>query len=85
MTTPTETDVAARAESLRAAWQDEGRDGEPDIRVLVAKKPTEEDFADWSAAGASELMWGVPDLDEAGVLAYLDRLAGRLGLAVPQN
>ncbi|TXL60691.1 LLM class F420-dependent oxidoreductase [Aeromicrobium terrae] len=85
MTTPREDSTAQWADVLRQEWADAGRDGEPDIRVLVAKKPTEEDFADWTAAGASELMWGVPDVDEAGVLAYLDRLAGRLGLAVPQN
>ena len=69
-------DIAA----LRDAWVEAGRDGEPDVRVLVAKRPTPEDLEDWSAAGASELIWGVPDADSATVLAYLDKLAGRLGL-----
>ena len=32
------------------------------------------------AAGASELIWGVPDADEDKVLGYLDKLAGRMGL-----
>ncbi len=45
----------------------------------MAKKPTEEDFADWASAGASELIWGVPDLEEDAVLGYLDKLAGRTG------
>lgn len=81
MTTPTSTEVAADADQLRKAWADAGREGSPDIRVLVAKRPTEEDFADWVAAGASELIWGVPDSDKDSVLAYLDKLAGRLGLS----
>ena len=81
MTTPTSTEVAANADRLRKAWADAGRDGSPDIRGLVAKRPTEEDFADWMAAGASELIWGVPDSDKDKVLAYLDKMAGRLGLS----
>lgn len=81
MTTPIETDIADKAELLRKEWADAGRDGEPDIRILVAKKPTEADFADWTAAGASELIWGVPDADPDAVLTYLDKLSGKLGLA----
>lgn len=81
MTTPIETGIAAKAELLRAEWAEAGREGEPDVRVLVAKKPTPEDVAEWSAAGASELIWGVPDADEATVIEYLDKTAARLGLA----
>ena len=80
MTTPIETDIAAKADVLRKEWADAGREGDPDVRILVAKKPTEDDFADWMAAGASELIWGIPDADEQTVLAYLDKLAARLGL-----
>ncbi|HJQ04541.1 MAG TPA: LLM class F420-dependent oxidoreductase [Nocardioides sp.] len=81
MTTPTTSDVAANADLLRKAWADAGRAGDPDVRILVAKKPTPEDFADWTAAQATELIWGVPDADEPTVLAYLDKLSARLGLA----
>lgn len=80
MTTPITTDVAGNAAKLREAWSAAGRDGDPDVRILVAKKPTPEDFADWAAAGASELIWGVPDSDEATVLTYLDKMASRFGL-----
>lgn len=80
MTTPTSTEVAANADRLRKAWADAGREGQPDVRILVARKPSAEDFADWTAAGASELIWGVPDADKDTVLGYLDKLAGRLGL-----
>ncbi|EFQ82371.1 putative F420-dependent oxidoreductase, Rv2161c family [Aeromicrobium marinum DSM 15272] len=83
MTTPIETDIAAKAELLRTEWAAAGRDGEPDVRILVAKKPTAEDFADWGAARATELIWGVPDLGEDEVMAYLDKLASRLGLSAP--
>ena len=50
------------------------------MRILVAKRPAPDDLAEWSAAGASELIWGVPDADEAKVIEYLDKTAARLGL-----
>jgi probable F420-dependent oxidoreductase len=78
MTTPIETGIAEKAALLRKEWADAGRAGEPDVRILVAKKPSPDDLAEWSAAGASELIWGVPDADEATVLKYLDRTAARL-------
>jgi probable F420-dependent oxidoreductase len=81
MTTPRETEIANRATLLRKEWADAGRDGEPEIRILVAKRPEAEDLADWEAAGAAEMIWGVPDAEPDIVLGYLDKLAGRLGLA----
>lgn len=81
MTTPRETEIANRATLLRKEWADAGRDGEPEIRILVAKRPEAEDLADWEAAGAAEMIWGVPDAEPDVVLGYLDKLAGRLGLA----
>lgn len=81
MTTPIETGIADKATVLRAEWAAAGREGEPDVRVLVAKKPEAADFADWTAAGASELIWGIPDAEESAVLTYLDKMAARLGLS----
>jgi len=81
MTTPIETGIGEKAALLRKEWADAGREGEPDIRILVAKKPTPEDFAEWAEAGASELIWGVPDAEPSVVLASLDKLATRLGLS----
>jgi probable F420-dependent oxidoreductase len=83
MTTPIETGIAEKAALLRKEWADAGRAGEPDVRILVAKKPSPEDLAEWSAAGASELIWGVPDADETTVIKYLDKTAARL--ALPAN
>jgi len=81
MTTPRETDIGDRAALLRKEWADAGRDGEPEVRILVAKRPEAEDLADWERAQAAEMIWGVPDAEPDVVLPYLDKLAGRLGLS----
>jgi hypothetical protein len=48
--------------------------------VLIASKPSTEDLATWAEAGATELIWGLPDAPAEQVQAYLDRLAARLAL-----
>jgi probable F420-dependent oxidoreductase len=80
MTTPVETGIGAKADALRAAWAAAGRDGDPEIHVLIASRPTAEQLDEWAAAGATDLIWGVPDRSADEVVAYLDRLAGRIGL-----
>ena len=78
MTTPGEQDIGAKAAALRQVWAAENRPGVPDIRVLIAARPTADDLAAWSAAGVAELIWGLPDAPAEKVEAYLDRLAARL-------
>lgn len=78
MTTPIEQDISGKAADLRAAWATAGRSGAPDIHVLIAARPSPEDLASWAEAGATELIWGVPDKSEDEVLTYLDKLAARL-------
>jgi probable F420-dependent oxidoreductase len=78
MTTPIEQDIAGKAADLHEAWAAAGRSGAPDIRVLIASRPTPEDLAAWAGAGTTELIWGVPDKSEDEVLAYLDKLTARL-------
>ncbi len=80
MTTPTQQDIGGRIAALQEAWDEAGREGAPEIRVLIAFKPDPADLAAWAEAGATELIWGVPDKAPDEVLASLDRLAGRLGL-----
>jgi probable F420-dependent oxidoreductase len=80
MTTPTQADISANIEGLKKAWAEAGRDGSPEIRILIAFKPDPEDLMAWAEAGATELIWGVPDKAPDEVLASLDRLAGRLGI-----
>lgn len=80
MTTPTQRDISAHIDALKLAWAAAGREGLPDIRVLIAFRPDPADLAAWAEAGVSELIWGVPDADPDTVVAHLDKLAGRLGL-----
>ncbi len=78
MSTPTEAGIGDKVKTLQDEWESAGRDGKPEVRVLVAKRPTPEDLTEWSVA--DELIWGVPDAEPAAVLTYLDKLAGRLSL-----
>ena len=80
MTTPTQQGISGQIEALKRAWADAGREGAPGIRILIAFKPDPDELMAWAAAGATELIWGVPDRAPDEVLASLDRLAGRLGL-----
>ncbi|WP_193604470.1 LLM class F420-dependent oxidoreductase [Nocardioides dongkuii] len=80
MTTPTQTDISGQIAALKTAWAEAGRDGIPDIRVLIAFRPDPADLAAWAEAGVTELIWGVPDKSEDEVLAHLDKQATRLGL-----
>ena len=77
MTTPIEQDITGKADALRKAWADAGRDGRrPTIHVLIAARPSPEDLAAWAEAGATELIWGVPDKSD-GRGARLPRPARR--------
>ncbi len=82
MTTPVEHDIPVKARALGEAWADAGRSGSPQIHVLIASRPSPEDLASWAEAGATDLVWGVPDKPPAEVLTYLDKLATRLALPV---
>ena len=80
MTTPGERDIGGKAAALRQAWAAASRPGTPDIRVLIATRPSSGDLAAWSAAGVTELIWGLPDAPAETAEAYLGRLAGRLAI-----
>jgi probable F420-dependent oxidoreductase len=80
MTTPIETDVGAKADLLRKAWVDAGREGQPEIHALATSKPTPELLAGWTDAGVTDAIWGLPDRPAEDVVAFLARHAGRLGI-----
>lgn len=80
MTTPTQQDISVHIEALHAAWREAGRDGLPDVRVLIAFKPDPADLARWAELGVTELIWGIPDAGPDVVEAHLDKLAARLGI-----
>ena len=79
MTTPTETGIDEKVDALKAAWAEGGRDGAPEI-VVLAGKPDPELIAHWAEIGVTEAIFGMPDKAEDEVIAYLGRLAGKLGL-----
>lgn len=79
ISTPMEPDIDAKVTRLREAWRAAGRAGDPEV-VILAGKPDAEQLARWDAAGVTEVLFGLPDKPEAEVAAYLERLAGKLGL-----
>ncbi|MFE3002179.1 LLM class F420-dependent oxidoreductase [Nocardia sp. NPDC059246] len=85
ITTPYESDVSAATTLLMKHWQEAGREGTPRV-VALAHKPDPEKLSAWAEAGVTDVLYGLPDKPEPDVLAYLDRLAGKLaplGLTTP--
>jgi len=79
LTTPGEADLEAKLDLLSAAWRDAGRNGRPLVHVL-AGKPDPQLLARWREIGVTDVAFGMPDRAEDEVVAYLSRLAGKLGL-----
>jgi probable F420-dependent oxidoreductase len=80
LTTPGESDLEAKVAGLRRAWSEAGRDGQPLVHVL-AGRPEPGTLARWQEIGVTDVAFGLPDRAEDEVVAYLGRLAGRVGLA----
>jgi probable F420-dependent oxidoreductase len=79
LTTPGETELEAKVAMLREAWQAAGRDGEPQVHVLSGK-PDPDMLAHWEQIGVTDVAFGMPDRSADEVVAFLSRLAGKLGL-----
>ncbi len=82
LTTPGEADLDAKVAQLRHAWREAGRAGLPQVRVL-AGKPDPDLLTHWDAIGVTDVAFGMPDRTADEVVGYLERLAGKLGLAAP--
>jgi probable F420-dependent oxidoreductase len=80
LSTPGETDLEPKVALLRKVWAEAGRDGQPQVRVL-AGRPDPEVLAHWAGLGVTDVAFGMPDRGEDEVVAYLGRLAGKLGLS----
>ncbi len=80
MTTPSDQDLTGKAERLRAAWEQAGRDGQPRIHALGTSKPTPGLLEAWEQAGVTDAIWGLPDRSPDEVVAAIGRQAERLGL-----
>ncbi len=80
LTTPGETELEAKVAALRTAWREAGRDGEPLVHVLSGR-PDPDMLAHWQRIGVTDVAFGLPDKTADEVVAYLGRLAGKLGLS----
>jgi hypothetical protein len=49
--------------------------------VALDFKPVPEKLAHWAEIGVTETLFGLPDRSESEVAAYVERLAGKLGLS----
>lgn len=78
ITTPIEQGIDDRVLALRTMWKAAGREGAPRIVVLDGK-PDSEKLARWKDLGVTEVVYGLPDKPEEEVVAYLGRLAAKLG------
>jgi len=79
LTTPGETDLEAKVAQLYRIWQEAGRAGRPQVRVL-AGKPDPDELDRWAQIGVTDVAFGMPDRSPEEVVAYLGGLASRLGL-----
>lgn len=79
LTTPGETDLDAKLELLMQTWQEAGRQGLPQVHVL-AGRPDPDLLAHWQQIGVTDVVYGLPDREPDDVVAYLRRLASRIGI-----
>ncbi len=77
LTTPNDVEIDEQVAQLREMWSTAGRSGSPDV-VALAVKPHPERVAHLESIGVTECAFGLPDKSEDEVVAYLDRLRGRL-------
>jgi probable F420-dependent oxidoreductase len=80
ITTPREVDIDDQVRQLLDLWSTAGRPGSPEV-VAIAVKPDRERIAHLEGVGVTECAFGLPDKSDDEVLAYLDRLAAKLGLS----
>jgi probable F420-dependent oxidoreductase len=79
LTTPGETDLDAKLALLNEAWRGARREDRPQVTVLSGR-PDPDVLAHWAQVGVTDVAFGMPDRTEDEVVAYLGRLAARLGL-----
>lgn len=79
ISTPREEDISDRVLRLQQMWFDAGRSGSPRI-VILDGKPDPAKLAHWSQIGVTDVVYGMPDRSEEEVVAYLERLAGKLSV-----
>ncbi|RVW00833.1 LLM class F420-dependent oxidoreductase [Rhodococcus spongiicola] len=79
ITTPRDEDIEDGIVLLQRIWAEAGRAGQPEIVALASKRDADK-LARWEDLGVTEALFGMPEAEEEQVVAYLQRLADRLGL-----
>jgi probable F420-dependent oxidoreductase len=79
LTTPGESGLDGKLALLGEAWRAAGREGRPQVAVLSGR-PDPDTLSHWADMGVTDVAFGMPDRSEDEVLAYLGRLATRLGV-----
>ncbi|GAB2748629.1 LLM class F420-dependent oxidoreductase [Amycolatopsis magusensis] len=79
LTTPSDVDIDDKVALLRRIWQEAGRSGAPEVAALSGK-PDPDRIAHLASIGVTELIFGLPDREPGEVVAWLGRLAGKLGI-----
>ncbi|SNY75489.1 probable F420-dependent oxidoreductase, Rv2161c family [Nocardia amikacinitolerans] len=79
ITTPTEEGLGEKIELLHRIWREHGRTETPEIIALAGRHDAAQ-LAQWAELGVTEAVFGLPDRDAEEVRAYLERLAGKLGM-----
>jgi probable F420-dependent oxidoreductase len=79
LTTPGEDGIEDKIDLLRQEWRSAGRSGVPEVAVL-AGRPDPDALKRWQELGVSDVLFGMPDKTPDEVVAYLGRLAAKLGL-----
>ncbi len=80
ITTPREIEIDDQVALLQGMWSAAGRAGAPQV-VALAVKPDPDRIAHLESIGVTECAFGLPDKSEPEVVAYLDRLRGKLNLS----
>ncbi|MDI5978986.1 LLM class F420-dependent oxidoreductase [Amycolatopsis magusensis] len=79
LTTPSDVDIDDKVALLRRIWREAGRSGAPEVAALSGK-PDAGRIAHLASIGVTELIFGLPDREPGEVVAWLGRLAGKLGI-----
>ncbi|MFI6026838.1 LLM class F420-dependent oxidoreductase [Amycolatopsis magusensis] len=80
LTTPSDVDIDDKVALLQRIWQEAGRSGAPEVAALSGK-PDADRIAHLASIGVTELIFGLPDREPDEVVAWLGRLAGKLGIS----
>jgi probable F420-dependent oxidoreductase len=71
LTTPIEEGLPESLATLRRVWAEAGRQGRPQV-ALMGVEPTDESVGELGGLGVTEMVLGLPDVDEDGALTFLD-------------